>query len=102
VGALNNLAWLLATHPDEKIRNGPRAVEMAKRACELTKWTQPFLIGTLAAAYAEAGQFGDAVAMGEKARDLARANKLDEVAKKNGELLELYRAGKPLRESQPN
>lgn len=100
LSALNNLAWLLATDPDAQIRNGPRAVELAERACQLTEWKAAFLMGTLAAAYAEAGRFTDAVAMAERARDLARADKLEEVANKNGELLELYRAGRPFREEK--
>jgi Tfp pilus assembly protein PilF len=98
--ALNNLAWLLATDLDAEIRNGPRAVELAERACQLTEWKAAFLMGTLAAAYAEAGRFADAVAMAEKARDKARADKLEAVAKRNGELLELYRNGKPFRETE--
>jgi tetratricopeptide (TPR) repeat protein len=98
LSALNNLAWLLATDPDAQIRNGPRAVELAERACQLTEWKVPFFMGTLAAAYAEAGRFADAVAMAERARDRAQADKLDEVAKRNGALLELYRAGKPYHE----
>jgi hypothetical protein len=55
------------------------------------------LLGTLAAAYAEAGRFGDAVKTAEKARDLAAAAGLKDVAAKNSELLELYRTGKPCR-----
>jgi hypothetical protein len=57
------------------------------------------MMGTLAAAYAEAGRFQDAIAMAEKARDKAREDKLDEVVKRNEELLALYRAGKPYHEA---
>ena len=98
ITVLNNLAWLLATDADDRVRNGARAVELAERACAATEWKAAFLMGTLAAAYAEAGRFADAVAMAEKARDRARADKLDEVARRNEELLQLYRAGKPYRE----
>ena len=98
VPALNNLAWLLATCPDDGIRNGARAVELAERACKITDWKATVLMGTLAAAYAEAGRFPDAIAMAEKAITKARAEKQDDVAKRNGELLELYRSGKPYRE----
>jgi protein O-mannosyl-transferase len=73
-------------------------VELAERACQLTEWKAPFLMGTLAAAYAQAGRFANAVAMAERAQARAQADKLDEVAKRNGELLELYRAGKPYHE----
>jgi hypothetical protein len=56
------------------------------------------LLGTLAAAYAEAGRFGEAVKTAEQARDLAAAAGLKDVAAKNSELLKLYRAGKPCRD----
>lgn len=96
--ALNNLAWLLATHPDAALRNGAEAVELANRACELTEEREPIFIGTLAAAYAETGQFAEAIATAEKARKLAQELGLDEIARRNDELLELYRARKPVRE----
>jgi tetratricopeptide (TPR) repeat protein len=100
VFALNNLAWLLATDPDDQIRDGRRAVELAQRACEVSKWKHAFLIGTLAAAYAEAGRFPDAVTTAERARDTARADNQEQVAKRNEELLALYRAGKPFHETK--
>ena len=56
-------------------------------------------MGTLAAAYAEAGRFSEAVVAGEKARDLARTNGLEQLAKRNEQLLELYRASKSYHES---
>ncbi len=98
LSALNNLAWILATDPDDKTRNGPRAIELAERACKLTEWKVAVLMGTLAAAYAEAGRFPDAVALAEKARDTALAAKQEDVAKRNQELADQYRAGKPFRE----
>jgi len=65
-GVLNNLAWLLATCPDAALRNGREAVRLATRACELSKYTQPLLIGTLAASQAEAGDFQAAIAFIER------------------------------------
>jgi hypothetical protein len=59
------------------------------------------LIGTLAAAYAEAGRFPEAVATAEKAEQLATGARLTAVAAKNRQLLELYRAGKPYHEPAP-
>ena len=59
--ALNNLAWLLATDDDSQWRNGTEAVRLAERACDLTHYQTPAFLGTLAAAYAEAGRFDDAV-----------------------------------------
>lgn len=61
VNAYNNYAWLLATCPDKTIRNGAKAVELATKACELTKWKSGYSMDTLAAAYAEHGKFKEAV-----------------------------------------
>lgn len=59
--ALNSMAWFLATWPDEKIRNGKKSIELATLACEVTKWNNIAIIDTLAAAYAEDGQFKKAI-----------------------------------------
>ena len=99
--ALNNFAWLLATDPAAETRNGKLAVQYAERACELTQWKQPVFMGTLAAAYAEAGRFDEAVRMAERARDKAKALGAEPVATRNAELLEFYRQGKPYREVVP-
>ncbi len=98
VEALNNLAWMFAVNASDTVRNGAEAVRLAERACELTARQQPVLLGTLAAAYAEAGRYNDAIATAEKARDLAATIGQKDVAEKNTQLLDLYRAGKPLRE----
>jgi tetratricopeptide (TPR) repeat protein len=80
---LNDLAWLLATHPDADIRNGPEAVTLAEKAVELTHGTQAAFLGTLAAAYAEVGRFPEAIAAAEKALDRARAAGQSQVAEAN-------------------
>jgi tetratricopeptide (TPR) repeat protein len=59
--ALNNLAWIEATCPDPKFRDGAKALEQATRACELTGWKVPAYLGTLAAACAEIGDFATAL-----------------------------------------
>ena len=100
-GALNNLAWVLATSPDAGLRDGAEAVRLAERACGLTHYGAPFIIGTLAAAYAEAGRFPEAVTTAEKAEQLATDAGLTAVAAKNRQLLEFYRAGKPYHEPAP-
>jgi tetratricopeptide (TPR) repeat protein len=101
IAALNNLAWVLASNPDENLRNGPEAVRLAEHACELNHYHEPLFIGTLAAAYAEAGRFPEAVATAEKAERIATAAGLTAVAAKNRHLLELYRSGKPYHELVP-
>ncbi|HYY26301.1 MAG TPA: tetratricopeptide repeat protein [Chthoniobacterales bacterium] len=58
---LNDLAWMLATTKDARVRNGRRAVAIATKACALSNWDNAFSIDTLAAAYAAAGNFSDAV-----------------------------------------
>lgn len=57
----NAVAWILATYPDPKYRNGQKAVSHATKACELSSWKEPASIDTLAATYAETGGFSDAV-----------------------------------------
>jgi tetratricopeptide (TPR) repeat protein len=99
--ALNNLACVLATSSDAGLRDGAGAVRLAERACELTHYDEPLDIGTLAAAYAEAGRFPEAVTTAEKAEQLATSAGLAAVAAKNRQLLELYRAGKPYHEPAP-
>jgi protein O-mannosyl-transferase len=100
IEALNNLAWLLAANHDAAVRNGTEAVKLAERACQLNDYKTPVLVGTLAAAYAEAGRFGDAVTTAEKARELALAAGQKETADRNAELLELYRAGRAYHEAE--
>ena len=101
-GALNNLAWVLAASSDNELRNGAEAVRLAERACELTHNGEPLFLGTLAAAYAECGRFADAITTAEKAEHLATTAGLKNLAEKNRQLLELYRAGKPYHEPQPS
>jgi Tfp pilus assembly protein PilF len=100
-GALNNLALILATSSDDTLRNGPEAVQLAGRACQLTQYSQPLFIETLAAAYAEAGRFQEAQAAETAAEQLATAAGQTGQAERAQRLLERYRAGQPLRESPP-
>jgi tetratricopeptide (TPR) repeat protein len=100
VQSCNNLAWLLATSADPKNRDADEAVELAERACTLTGFNQAPLLGTLAAAYAEAGRFDDATQTAQKALKLAEATGQTALTETNRQLLELYRAGKPFHERQ--
>ena len=97
--ALNNLAWILATAADPANRDGKEAVYCAEQACVLTGQREARLVGTLAAAYAEAGRFPEAVTTAEKAVRLAEQASQPELAARNRKLLALYRAGKPAREA---
>jgi Tfp pilus assembly protein PilF len=96
--ALNNLAWILATNPDPEVRNGDDAVKFAEKACKLTEYKKAVFVGTLAAAYAEANRFSDAIETAEKARLVAEAANESEIAARNMKLIELYRAQKPCRD----
>jgi tetratricopeptide (TPR) repeat protein len=94
VFALNNLAWILATAPEAANRNGAQAVQLAERACTLTDYKAAVLVGTLAAAYAEAGSFAEAIEKGEQASRLAQAAGDAELAGRNQEMVKLYRDGR--------
>jgi tetratricopeptide (TPR) repeat protein len=93
-GVLNNLAWVLATSPDEKLRNGKRAIELATKACELTEYKKPHILSTLAAGYAETGDFNTALKWSQKAVDTGDEDQIEALKKE----LESYKAGKPVRE----
>ena len=92
---LNNLAWLLATCPEANLRDGAEAMHLAERACALTRFQRALMVGTLAAACAEAGRFAEAVSTGEKAWTLAAQSGDEALARKNQQLLQLYREGQP-------
>jgi len=87
------LARLWATCPDERYRDGAKAVEYATAVCETTEYKESAALDTLAAAYAEVGQFDDAVRWGHRAATAARPTE----AAKVREHLALYEAHKPLR-----
>ena len=73
-GVLNNLAWVLSTSPDEKLRDGARAIELAEKACDLTDFKQAHIISTLAAGYAETGDFDNAVKWSKRAIEVGDAS----------------------------
>jgi tetratricopeptide (TPR) repeat protein len=95
-GILNNLAWLLGTSPDDELRNGQRAIELAKKACELTEYKQAHILSTLASGYAESGDWENAVKWSEKALELGEGEVREQLAKE----LESYKQKKPWREKQ--
>ncbi|MBX7167985.1 MAG: tetratricopeptide repeat protein [Pirellulales bacterium] len=91
----NHRAWLQATCPEDAIRNGKEALADATKACELTGWKNADRIDTLAAAYAEAGDFANAVKWEEKALELVADETLKPELKAR---LALYREGQPFRD----
>jgi tetratricopeptide (TPR) repeat protein len=97
-GVLNNLSWLLATSPDEAIRDGKRAITLAEKACEKTEWKQPHIISTLAAGHAESGDFAAARRFSRQA--VEATDKETEIRGQLEKELASYEAGKPWRERQ--
>jgi len=92
----SNAAWLRATCSDAQFRNGTKAVELATKACELAGWTRSEAVESLAAAYAETGDFDSAIKYQNKAIEL---NPTDaEFVKGAEERLALYKDHKPYRE----
>jgi tetratricopeptide (TPR) repeat protein len=100
INAQNNLAWLLATSAEPRIRNGPRAVELAERADRLTRSGNAVISATLAAAYAETGRFADAVRIAERALQLATNSNNPALADGIRQQIELYRSNSPSRENR--
>jgi Flp pilus assembly protein TadD len=91
------MAYMLATNPNASIRNGAEAVTLAKRAVELSGGREPAFLDTLAAAYAEAGQFTDAVRTARQAADLAAQQNKAALAESLRGKIPLYEAGTPFR-----
>jgi protein O-mannosyl-transferase len=98
-GACNNLAWVLATFPDAGFRNGSRAVELAERANRLSGGAHLTVLRTLAAAYAEAGRFAEAMETAKQALAVANAQSNSTWANVLGNELQLYAAHQPLRDT---
>ncbi len=93
---LNSYAWLLATCPDASQRDGKRALAMAQKACEVSQWQTPANVETLAAAYAETGDFANAAKFQEWR--LTLPGMTGEGVKKGSERLADYQAGKAWRD----
>ncbi len=93
------LAWVLATSPESEIRDGKQALELAQKASRAAAGSNPMVFRVLAAAYAETGQYPDAIQTAEDGAQQAEAGGHSEVAQLLGADLMLYRQGIPLRDS---
>jgi tetratricopeptide (TPR) repeat protein len=94
--ALNNLAWLLATCPEERVRDGRKAAEYATRACDLTSWKASYFLATLAAACAEIGDFQQAIRWQERALQSSQYERNE--GRQARQRLALFEDRKPYRE----
>jgi tetratricopeptide (TPR) repeat protein/peroxiredoxin len=94
----NNLAWILATHPDESNRNGREAVKIAQANCDAVNNEIPHFLGTLAAAQAEAGDFPSAIKSIDQAMSIAKSHNDNDLLSKLSQKLKLYKEGQPYRE----
>jgi tetratricopeptide (TPR) repeat protein len=93
----DELAWLMATAPDATLRDATRAIQISEQIAEVTARQQPKPLSTLAAAYAEAGRFDDAVRTAKEAMALATAQNLTNLVTEIDSELRLYQQGKPYR-----
>jgi tetratricopeptide (TPR) repeat protein len=99
LGAQNNLAWILATCPDKSVRNGPAAVEHGRQAEQLSGGRSAEVLDSLAAAYAEAGRYQEAVDTARRALDLLALQPNPPLKDAINLHLKRYEAGAPFHES---
>jgi protein O-mannosyl-transferase len=99
ISTLTNLAWLLATSQDASLRNGAKAIELATQADRLVGGTNTLVLRTLAAAYAENGEFTNAIRTARSAMQLARMQGEDSLTTDLDQQIALYQLGMPYRET---
>ena len=98
--AVRSLAWLLATAEDANLRNPGEAVQWGERLCQITRYQRADALIVLAAAYAEASRFPEAIQSAQKAFELAVANGQQELAAQAQDQLKLYQQSRRLREKE--
>ena len=98
-GLLNNLAWVLATSPKDDVRDGKRSIELSTKACDLTEYKEAHILSTLAAGYAETGDFEKAREWSQKAVDLGKEEEIEQLEQLQKEL-DSYKKDAPWREEQ--
>jgi tetratricopeptide (TPR) repeat protein len=97
-----SLAWIRATWPDASLRNGSQAVVLMEKANQLSNGKDPKILRTLAAAYAEAGRFDDAIATAQKAIAIAKQNGQTNLLEENEKLLDFYLKHQPYHQTRAN
>lgn len=97
--ALSNLAWVFATSPDDSLRDGVKAVQLASEALRISGHRIPIIFRTLAAAYAEHGQFAEAIQTAQLGIELANSQGNPALATELEGNIALYHEQKPLRDS---
>ena len=95
---LSNLAWLRATAAHAEWRDGSEAVQLAERANVLSQRRNPSFLGVLAAAYAEAGRFNEAVRTMQEALALAKQSGANQLIPVQTQMLTQFQAGLPFRQ----
>jgi tetratricopeptide (TPR) repeat protein len=96
--ALAASAWILATCPDETVRDGRMAVQLATKAGDITKWKEWYPIHVLAAAHAESADFPAAIKRQQEAIGLLPEASTESLRKRLSDRLSLYQSGKPYRQ----
>ena len=97
--AMARLAWILATHKDAAVRNGPEAVRLSEQACRLTNTNDVQTVNTVGAAYAEVGQFEQAIAKTDQALEMAKARRQTNLVPVLEGLRAFYVKNQPYRET---
>jgi cytochrome c-type biogenesis protein CcmH/NrfG len=96
--AMSNLAWVFATSPDDSLRDGPKAVQLASEALRISGRRIPILFRTLAAAYAEVGDYSKAIETAQEGADLAHSQGNSGLATELQQNIAFYRTERPLRD----
>jgi tetratricopeptide (TPR) repeat protein len=96
--AMSNLAWVFATSPDQSLRDGGQAVQLAEEAQRIAGGRIPMIFRILAAAYAENGRFSQAIETAQRGTELANSQGNSGLAAELQSNIALYQAGQPLRD----
>ncbi len=96
--AMSNLAWVFATSPDDSLRDGAQAVQLAEQALRISGGRIPIIFRTLAAAYAEKGMFSQAIQTAQRGIELANSQGNSGLATELQGNIALYQVRSPLRD----